>query len=143
MTPVRARVRTVLGWFTLTPIEWTFLVGIVGFSIWAVVPRYLDWQSRALVEEELFDAGRVVAALNNDEGTAVRCPPYLDECPDGATSEECSLFTTLGPEALPTGQWIKKSGDYIGPAGGRYRYLPRECWFGAAFGPGQLRIRGQ
>jgi len=121
------RLRWVLGWFALTPVEAVVLVAVSAGVIWQAFPRYREWTFRQLVAEETGDVTQLNYALSGEPGLFVRCPERLDDCPDGSTTETCSLFSALSHEFRVAAAWRKENGDYLGPAGGRYRYLPGEC----------------
>ena len=122
-----APLRWVLGWFALTPVEILVLAAVSATVFWQALPRYKEWTFRQLVAEETGDVTQLNYALSGDTGLFVRCPARLDDCPDGSTTETCSLFSALSPEFRVASAWRKENGDYLGPAGGRYRYLPGEC----------------
>jgi len=122
-----SRLRCVMGWFSLTPVEAAVLVAVSAGVIWQAFPRYREWTFRQLVAEETGDVTQLNYALSGEPGLFVRCPERLDDCPDGSTTETCSLFSALSHEFRVASAWRKENGDYWGPAGGRYRYLPGEC----------------
>lgn len=122
-----SRLRWVLGWFPLTPVEVLVLAAVAATVFWVALPRYKEWRFRQLVAEETGDVTQLNHALTSETGLFVRCPGRLDDCPDGSTTVTCSLFSALSHQFRVTSAWRKENGDYWGPAGGRYRYLPEEC----------------
>ena len=128
-TPWNARLRSLLGWFWLTPFEWAAALVIVGLVLQGAWPRYREWRLAELLKEEQYVVVQVRSALLSPQATQRACPAALDTCPDGSTSEECSFFSAVLRTPLVISGWRKHDGRYVGPAGGWYRYEPRGCQF--------------
>jgi hypothetical protein len=123
----RASIRSILGWFALTPAELVLLAGVVALTIWGALPHYRRWEeSRNLAAEQQVIL-RVRATLHMPRSATVECPSELDDCPDGVYATECLFFDEVLEGGISDPQWRKVDGLYLGPAGGFYRYDRENC----------------